>query len=233
MRTLNFVGSLCFVGILALSSSVKGEVIIDDFQTAFDVSGQAGYSGMSPNSLGTGSNVFQLTQTSPAGAIGDRNARFSVTPVGGLGGDLTIVPSPNLLAVSLDGAVENYAYAISYSVTDLDLSGETRFVFDLEGDLDDRPVPAVARFGINITSGGTTESRGINVSADGSYSIPFSFYTNTDFSDIDGIEIASNGMIPGVDYVIGPVSAVPEPSSATMLVTILGMGLAGLRRWNA
>lgn len=226
MRTHTFVGRVCFASLLALSSLVHGEIIIDDFSTPF----------ANPSELGTTSGVFQQFQQQPAGAIGDRNARFFVTPVNGLGGNLSILPSQNKLVVSNDATVQDYAFAIEYSVTDLDLSGQNQFTFELEGDLDDRQVPAVARFGINVTSGGQTESRGINVSADGRYSIPFSLYTNTDFSDVDGIEIASNNdqnMFLGADYTIGTVSAVPEPSSGAMLMTFLGMGLTGLRMRKA
>ncbi|MCK6371213.1 MAG: PEP-CTERM sorting domain-containing protein, partial [Gammaproteobacteria bacterium] len=116
------------------------------------------------------------------------------------------------------------------------LSAGDRFVFNLSGDLDAPRNPvAFLPFDIELTSGATTDTAGVIVSADGAYQILFSSFSGIDFSDIDGIKLLStNSGVLSPDLALSAleVQVVPVPAAVWMFGSALGL-LGWVRRRSA
>lgn len=204
MRNSRFLAFATYLVFSVCLRPAVAEIVVDNFQTPFDVTGRPSYSGLSPSSLGTVSNVSSLTQPHPAGAIGDRRADFIAAPLN-VPANLDI--ASDMLHMSADGSTERFAYAIYYTVDQLDLRDEVAFKFSVEGNL---AATSPSRFGIALRSDGleNAESRGLDISSNDEYVIPFSWYQNVDFSNINQIVVASNAELPGAEFSIGKVSTV-------------------------
>ena len=234
---------LAILAIAALTSaSAHATVIIDNFTTVFDVTGEAGWNGTNGNAVGPRSNVTTLAQTGVGGAVGDRTATFTGdNPGNGLiiipdntidsSGNFVAAPGTGVLTVNTNAGSLAFNLILDYDVTDLDLSAESRFEFNMSGDLDDHVPAAFLPFDIELTSGANTSTAGVTLGADGAYEILFSSFVGIDFSDIDGITITSWDGVTSPDYAISEIVATPEPG--TGLLVGLGMGLMGWSRRRA
>lgn len=210
------------------------------------MTGEPGYSGSGGNSVGTLSDVLTLTQTGVAGAIGDRTTTYGTSDIFGgnvaivpdftidsSGGYQTPAPGQGILAVSTNALSTSFDVQVSYAVTDLDLSAGDRFTFNMNGDLDDRAVPASLPFNIQLTSGATTNTAGVTMSADGAYEILFSAFSGINFADIDGIVLHTFDGVSSPDYAISAIEVQIVPIPAAFWLFGSALGLVGWMRRKA
>jgi hypothetical protein len=219
-------------------------IVIDNFITSFDVTGETGWNLTNGDTVGPKSGVTTLSQTGVTGAIGDRTTTFTgdqpgngaVTIAGftiDANGDFVASAGEGVLTLSTNALSTVYGFEIAYAVTDLDLSSGDRFVFNYQGDLDAprNPVESLP-FDIELTSGATSNTAGVMISTDGGYEILFSAFAGIDFSDIDGIRVlSSNNGVDSPDLVFGAieVQVVPVPAAVWLFGSALGL-LGWMRR---
>jgi len=232
MRIKQYIGfrSICMLIttlVLSVGQLQAANIVIDSFETAFDVTGEAGWNGTFGTHLGPRSGVTILTQTGISGAIGDRTTLFtgddalnSATILSGYtldtSGILIASSGKGVLNVNTSAGSTAYDLQISYSVTDLDLSTGDRFKFNFSGDLDNRLPPVAIPLNIELTSGLITDTANVILSADGGpYEILFSAYSGIDFSDIDAIRLFSSDGVASPDFSLSSIEVrvVPIPAA--------------------
>ncbi len=221
-------------GMLFASTASDG-LVIDDYST------QIGGTGLDISVAGAGTSTSATDSgIALAGTSGDRTATLTLSNV--LPqlpfGDIDLQTISLLNPVLVDGnynlepgnflnsnsglGTNGFMIELSYDFSGIDLSlfGD-RFEFEFgsgDFDIDQRNPPVFVPYDITVTSGSGSDTAGVMVSDEGIYSIDFAAYSGVDFSDVTNITMNFGGQVQTPDFLVGPVSVVPEPGTVALLV---------------